>query len=68
MHADYRSTKITNVVKNLKIVVFHDHIWNHNEKCIQISTNMTGIGSVNREISEAVKISELSEIKHDFGQ
>ena len=68
MHADYRSTKITNVVKNLKIVVFHDHIWNHNEKCIQISTNMTGIGSVNREISEAVNISELSEIKHDFGQ
>ena len=23
---------------------FHCYIWNHNEKCIQISTNMPGIG------------------------
>ena len=30
---------------------FHDHIWNHHEKCIQINTNMPGIGSLIREIA-----------------
>ena len=25
---------LTNVVKNIKIMEIHDHIWNHNEKCI----------------------------------
>ena len=44
-------------VKNVRIVEFHDHIWNHNEKRIQISTNMPGIGSIIREI--AVKILEM---------
>ena len=34
----------TNFVKNLKIVEFHDYIWNHYEKCIQISTNMDSFG------------------------
>ena len=29
-----------------KIVKFGDHIWNHNEKCIQISTNMPSIGAI----------------------
>ena len=48
---------VTTFVINVKIVEFHDHIWNHYEKCIQISTNMPGIGSVNCEI--AVKISEF---------
>ena len=43
---------------------FHDHIWNHHEKCIQISTNMPGIGSANREV--AVKMLETPESKHDF--
>ena len=38
--------KITNFVKNVKIVEFHDHIWNQYEKCIQISTNMPSIGLV----------------------
>ena len=38
------------VVKNVKIVEFHDHTWNHHEKCIEISTNMPGIGSLIREI------------------
>ena len=38
---------------------FHDHIWNHHEKCIQISTNMPGIGSLIRKID--VKISEIWE-------
>ena len=37
--------KVTKFVKNVKILEFHDHIWNHHEKCIQISTNMPGIGS-----------------------
>ena len=36
---------------------FHDHIRNHDEKCIQISTNMPGIGSLFREI--AVEMSEM---------
>ena len=36
---------------------FHDHIWNHHGICIEISTNMPGIGSVIREI--AVKITEM---------
>ena len=35
---------VTNFVKNVKIVEFHDHIWNHHEKCFQISTNMPSIG------------------------
>ena len=42
--------KFTKIVKNVKIVEFHYHIWNHHEKCIQISTNMPGIGLVIREI------------------
>ena len=47
-------------------MVFHDHIWNHQVKYIQISTNMPGIGTVNHEI--AIKISEMSESKHNFTQ
>ena len=45
---------------------FHDHIWNHNDKCIQISTNTPGIGSFIREI--AVEISEMLESKHTFAE
>ena len=48
---------LTNFVKNDKIVEFHDHIWNHHEKCIQRSTNMPGIGSLIREID--ITISEI---------
>ena len=36
---------------------FHDHIWKHHEKCIQISTNMSDIGSLFRE--KAVQMSDL---------
>ena len=50
---------LTKFVKNIEIVEFHDHIWNHNEKWIQISTNMPCIGSLIREI--AVEISEMWE-------
>ena len=32
--------------KNVKIVEFHYHIWNHQGNCIQISTNMPSIGLV----------------------
>ena len=35
---------------------FHDHIWNHHEKYIEISTNIPVIGSLIREI--AIKISK----------
>ena len=38
---------------------FNDYIWNHREKCIQISTNMPGICIQNREID--VDISEMWE-------
>ena len=65
--ADDRAQNLTNVKcckKKIKIVEFHDHIWNHGEKYIQISTNMPGIGSVNREI--VVEMSEMSESKQDF--
>ena len=46
---------ITNLVKNVKIVEFHYHIWNHHEKCIQISTNMPGLGLEIREISRILR-------------
>ena len=52
--------KLTKFTKSVKIVVFHDHFWNHNEKCIQISTNMPGISSLIHEIAD--KISEMSTI------
>ena len=42
---------LTNLVKNVKILEFHDHIWNHHEKCIQQSTNMPSIGLVIPEIT-----------------
>ena len=38
------STKYHKIVKNINILEFGDYIWNHHEKCIQISTNMPGIG------------------------
>ena len=53
-------------LKNVEIVEFHDHIWNHNEKCIQISTNMPGFGSLIREI--AVEISEMWENEQTFAE
>ena len=37
--------------KNVKIVEFHDYIWNLHEKCIQISTNMATVGLVSIWIS-----------------
>ena len=43
--------KLTNLVKNVKILEFHDHIWNNREKYIAISINMTVIGSQIREIA-----------------
>ena len=45
---------------------FLDHIWNHHEKCIQISTNMPRIDSLIREID--VKISESLERKQTLVQ
>ena len=45
------------IVKNVKIVESRDKIWNHHEKCIEISTNMPGIGSLILEIH--VKITEI---------
>ena len=33
-----------NCIKNVKIVDFNYYIWNHHGNCIQISTNMPGIG------------------------
>ena len=42
---------VTKCFKNIEIVDFHVHIWSHNEKCIQISPNMPGTGSLIREIA-----------------
>ena len=50
---------VTKFVKNVEIMEFHGHIWNYHEKCIQISTNMPGIGSSIHEIAV-----EISENKH----
>ena len=49
--ADDRSKMSHKLSKNVKIVEFHYHIWNHHEKCIKISTNMPSIGSVIRELT-----------------
>ena len=64
--ADDRSKKLTNWVKNVNIVKFHDHIWNHHEKCIQISTNMPSIGLVIPEI--ACEMFAFWENKYNFAQ
>ena len=37
--------------KNFRILEFGGDIWNRDEKCIQMSTNMPGVGSVFCEIS-----------------
>ena len=58
--------KLTEFVKIVKIVEFHYHIRNHDEKCIQISTNIPSIGFLIPEI-----ISEMlgfRENKHNFAQ
>ena len=34
------------MIKNVNILEFHDHIWNHYEKYIEISTNISVIGSL----------------------
>ena len=57
---------VTTFVKNVEIVEFRDRIWNHNEKYIQISTNMPSIGSLIHEI--VVEISEMWESKRTFAQ
>ena len=41
--------------KNVNILEFGDYIWNHHEKCIEISTNMPGIGLEICEISRIFK-------------
>ena len=50
------------MLKGSKILEFHDHIWNHHEKCIQISTNMPGIGSLIREITFTFQKCERAKI------
>ena len=46
-----QSKNVTKVSKNFNILEFFNHIWNHHEKYIQISTSMPGIGSLIREIA-----------------
>ena len=61
--ADMSRRQVQNVPKSSKnsnILEFHDHIWNHHEKCIQISTNMPGIGL------EICEISRILRNKNDF--
>ena len=42
---------VTIFPQNVRIIEFQYYIWNQRGKCIQISTNMPGIGSVIREIA-----------------
>ena len=49
--------KLTIFARKFEIVKSHDHMWSYHEKCIQISTNMPGIGSLIREID--IEISEI---------
>ena len=51
------NNNLTHFVKNAKIVEFHNHIWDHREKYIEISTNMPGVGSLICEL--AVNMSEM---------
>ena len=39
-------TRFTTKKTNVKIVECHDFVWKHHGKCIQISTNMPGLGLV----------------------
>ena len=39
------------IVKNVRILEFHYHIWNQRDKCFQISTNMPSIGLIILEIA-----------------
>ena len=55
------------MLKNVSILKFRDHIWNHHEKWIQISTNIPGyICSLIREIH--TNIPEIWESKVTFTQ
>ena len=60
--------KLTTFVKNVNIVEFHyqSDIQNHDEKYIQISTNMPGIGLVIPEITG--ELLEFGENKPNFAQ
>ena len=57
--------KFTKIANKCKIVEFHFYIWNHNEKCIKVSTNMLGIGLIIREI--VIEMSEFGKNKNSFG-
>ena len=61
---------VTKFVKNVEIVEFHDLMWNHSEKCIQIGTNIPGIGSLIREITVKFKKANrlIWESKQTFAQ
>ena len=47
--------KIHESVTNVNILQFGYFVWNHYEKCIQISTNMPGIGLEICEISRTFR-------------
>ena len=49
--ADDRPNISHNFPKIIKVIECHYYIWNHREKCFQISTNMPGIGSVISDIA-----------------
>ena len=58
-----RFKKMHKIFKNVKILEFNYHIWNHHEKCIQKSTNIPVIGSLFHEIDV-----KMRESKHNFAQ
>ena len=50
-HCRRQVKNVTKVSTNYKILEFGDYIWNHREKCIQVSTNMPGINLETLQIS-----------------
>ena len=46
----YNAADVIPNFKNVTILEFHDHIWNHCASYIQLSTNMPGIGSFGSKI------------------
>ena len=55
-----QDTNFTKVSKQkVKILEFGNYIWNHHEKCIQISTNMPGIHLEMCKISRILRIKTI---------
>ena len=50
-------SEFTPKLKTVKLLKLYYYMWNHREKCIQMGTNMSGIGALIREID--IDLSEI---------